>query len=141
MAFSNVARYSDPGRFFWATQKVAPADPKAALPGDVHRCVAAVEVDHQDAATLIGEIGEALRLLDGRRERFLAEHIHIPPQARVDGVRMLRTGSQHEHRVQLLRAQHVLDRLVGGAEAPAPHQRYRVRAARHQCRRVPRRPA
>jgi len=32
MAFSNVARYSEPGRFFWATQKVAPADPKVSRP-------------------------------------------------------------------------------------------------------------
>ena len=32
IAFSNVARYSEPARFFWATQKLAPLSPKAARP-------------------------------------------------------------------------------------------------------------
>ena len=32
MAFSNVARYSEPGRFFWATQNVAPVAPKVSRP-------------------------------------------------------------------------------------------------------------
>ena len=129
MAFSNVARYSDPGRFFWATQKVAPADPKVCAPGHVDRGVAAVEVDHQDAAVLVGEVGQALRLVGGRREGLLAEHVDVAPQAGVDGVRMLRPRSQHEDRVQVLGREHVLDRPVGGAEAPASHQRSGVRAA------------
>ena len=134
MAFSNVARYSEPGRFFWATQNVAPARPEGRAPGHVDGSVAAVEVDHQDAAVLVGEVGEAFRLLGGRRERLLAEDVHVVPQAGVDGVRMLRTGSQHEDRIQVLGREHVLDRPVGGAEAPAPHQRSRVRAARHEGR-------
>ena len=32
MAFSNVARYSEPGRFFCATQNVAPAWPNVSRP-------------------------------------------------------------------------------------------------------------
>ena len=129
MAFSKVARYSDPGRFFWATQKVAPADPKVVAPCDVDRGVAAVEVDHQDAAVLVGEVGQALRLVGGRREGLLAEHVEVAPQAGVDGVRMLRAGSQHEDRVQVFGGEHVFDRPVGGAEAPAAHQWPGVRAA------------
>ena len=43
-------------------------------------------------------------------------------------------GSQHEDRVQVLGREHVLDRPVGGAEAPAAHQRSGVLAARHECR-------
>ena len=32
IAFSKVARYSEPARFFWAMQKLAPLSEKAARP-------------------------------------------------------------------------------------------------------------
>ncbi len=134
MAFSNVARYSEPGRFFWATQNVAPAWPNVSRPADVHRGVAAVEVDHQDAAALVGEVGEAFRFVGGRREGLLAEHVDVASQAGLDGVRVFRAGGQHEDRVQVLGVEHVLDGSVGGAETPAPHQRSGVRAAGHEGR-------
>ena len=76
------------------------------------------------------------RLVDGRREWLFAEHVHVAAQAGLDGVRMLRTGSQHEDRVQLLGREHVLDCRIAGAKAPASHQRSGIRATRYECRQL-----
>ena len=141
MAFSNVARYSDPGPVLLGDAEGGAGRPEGLAPGHVDRGVAAVEVDHQDAAVLVGEVGQALRLVGGRRERLFAEHVDVAPQAGVDGVRMLRAGSQHEDRVQVLGREHVLDRPVGGAEAPAPHQVARGPGGGTPVPPAPRRPA
>lgn len=119
MAFSKVARYSLPRRFFCATQNAAAGVPELLAGGDVGRREAAVEADHQDALVLVGEVGEPLRVAGRGREGLLAEDIHVRLQRAAHAGDMLRPRGQHEQGVQVT----FQGLLYGPDRGGKPHRR------------------